>query len=185
MCFRSFVTSFLFPQLLTSEQMKGTSQSYWRKKNVEVIATDTDSRTIGNLYQYVKKNQVSNILALVVDVTNPTPALGFNNAERAAFHSRVKTDLVVALALIHHLAIGSNLTLELIAEYFSGIAPQLVIEFIPREDPKVQQMLASRRDVFRSYTSENFERYFEVYFHIRRKKQIAGTSRYLYLMQRK
>lgn len=167
----------------------GANEGHFTKllaaKNVQVIATDTDSRTIGNLYQYVKKNRVGNILPLVVDVTNPTPALGFNSTERSAFHSRVKPDLVIALALIHHLAIGNNLPLELIAEYFSGIAPQLVIEFIPRDDPKVKQMLASRRVIFESYTGENFERFFEVYFHIRKKKQIAGTTRHLYLMQRK
>ena len=150
-----------------------------------MISTDTDSRTIGNLYQYVKKNSVQNILPLIIDVTNPSPALGFNNSERAAFHERVKTDLVLALALIHHLVIGKNISLQLIAEYFAGIAPLLVIEFVPREDQKVKEMLASRKDVFTDYTIENFERYFGFYFLVKKKEMVTGTERTLYLMQRK
>jgi hypothetical protein len=167
----------------------GANEGYFSKalaaRNIKVIATDTDSRTIGNLYQFIKENGVLNVLPLILDVTNPSPALGFNNKERAAFHDRIKVELVIALALIHHLVIGKNISLEMIAEYLSGVAPQLLIEFVPREDPKVQQMLASRHDVFESYTMDNFEFYFGNYFDIKKKEKIAGTSRSLYLMQRK
>jgi 2-polyprenyl-3-methyl-5-hydroxy-6-metoxy-1,4-benzoquinol methylase len=167
----------------------GANEGYFTKllaeRKIQVIATDTDSRTIGNLYQFVKKNGVTNILPLILDVTNPSPALGFNNKERSAFHDRIKTDLVIALALIHHLVIGKNISLEMIAEYFAGISPYLLVEFVPREDQKVQQMLASRKDVFTDYTMNRFERHFELYFDTLRKEQIPGTYRILYLMKRK
>jgi len=167
----------------------GANEGHFTKlladKKINVIATDTDSRTIGNLYQYVKKNGITTILPLIVDITNPSPAVGFNNRERAAFHQRIKVDLVLALALIHHLVIGKNISLQMLAEYFSGIAPQLIIEFVPREDEKVQQMLASRKDVFKDYNQEEFEKYFSQYFNIRKREKISGTHRFLYLMQRK
>lgn len=167
----------------------GSNDGYFTKllaaKKMQVIATDTDSRTIGNLYQYVKKNGATNILPLIIDITNPSPALGFNNIERASFHQRIQTDLVVALAVIHHLVIGNNISMQMIAEYFSEIAPQLLIEFVPKEDEKVQQMLASRRDVFADYTIENFENYFSRYFLTERKVTISPTHRILYLMKNK
>lgn len=167
----------------------GANEGYFTKllaaKNIQVIATDTDSRTIGNLYQFIKKNGVTNILPLILDVTNPSPALGFNNEERSAFHDRIKTELVVALALIHHLVIGKNISLEIIAEYFAGMAQHLIVEFVPREDPKVQQMMASRKDVFGDYTEQNFEHCFELYFDTRKKEGIPDTGRILYLMEKK
>lgn len=73
----------------------------------------------------------------------------------------------------------------MMAEYFAGISPYLIIEFIPREDQKVQEMLASRKDVFGDYTMNSFERHFEAHFMIRKKENVKGTCRFLYLMQRK
>ena len=167
----------------------GANEGYFAKllaaKKIQVIATDTDSRTIGNLYQYVKKNNVANILPLIMDVTNPSPALGFSNNERSAFHDRIKTELVVALALIHHLVIGKNVPLEMLAQYFAKISRYLVIEFVPRDDEKVIEMLASRKDVFADYTPQKFENSFEMYFDISKRENIPGTSRTLYLMERK
>ena len=167
----------------------GANEGYFTKllaqRNIHVVATDTDSRTIGNLYQFVKKNDIRNVLPLILDVTNPSPALGFNNNERPAFHDRVKAELVVALALVHHLVIGKNISLGMIAEYFSRISPQLLIEFVPKDDEKVQEMLASRKDVFADYNIENFENHFEQYFNTSKKGKIEGTNRILYLLKRK
>lgn len=174
---------------VTSALDLGANEGFFTKllaqRNIKVVATDTDSRTIGNLYQYVKKGNITSILPLILDVTNPSPALGFNNSERSAFHDRIKTDLVIALALIHHLVIGRNISLQMIADYFASIAPHLIIEFVPREDEKVQEMLASRKDVFQDYTMEKFEEFFAAHFLITKKKNIPSSPRFLYLMQRK
>jgi hypothetical protein len=111
---------------------------------MSVVATDTDSRCINKLYLDTTKNNSLNILPLVVDVANPSPAIGFNNTERAAFHDRIQTELVMALALIHHLVIGKNIPISALAGYFRRIAPQLIIEFVPKQDEKVKQMLSTR-----------------------------------------
>jgi hypothetical protein len=152
---------------------------------MQVIATDADNRCISRLYQEVKKNNIQNILPLILDIANPSPAIGFHNRERAAFHDRIKTDLVAALALVHHLVIGKNISLPVLADYFNHIAPELIIEFVPKEDEKVQQMLKSRPDTFTDYDQANFERYFTQYFDIVSQKPVPGTSRILYNMKRK
>lgn len=167
----------------------GANDGYFSKKlaalNMTVVATDTDSRCINKLYLDTKKVVGLDILPLVVDVSNPSPAIGFNNRERGAFHERIQTELVLALALIHHLVIGKNIPLPALAGYFHRIAPQLIIEFVPREDEKVKQMLKSRQDIFKDYTRENFENIFSNYFTIAEYAVVPGTERILYRMIKK
>lgn len=152
---------------------------------MQVIATDADNRCISRLYQEVKKNNIENILPLILDIANPSPAIGFHNQERAAFHDRIKTDLVAALALVHHLVIGKNISLPVLADYFNSIAPELIIEFVPKEDEKVQHMLKTRPDTFPDYTISVFENLFLQYFEVISKKEVPGTHRILYHMKRK
>jgi ribosomal protein L11 methylase PrmA len=153
-------------------------------KGISVIATDNDSRTISKLYDEVKSSGDKNILPLIMDVANPSPAIGFRNRERASFHERMKTELVVALALVHHLVIGKNISLPLLAAYFSDISSKLIIEWIPKTDEKVQQMLASRKDIFDDFTIENFEKHFVRYFSIIKKHDVPGSGRTIYLMEK-
>ena len=93
--------------------------------------------------------------------------------------------MVLALALIHHLAIGNNVPLGRIAAFFSGIARNLIIEFVPKTDSQVRRMLASREDVFDTYARETFEGEFSRHFVITRSDAIAGTERTLYEMRRR
>jgi ribosomal protein L11 methylase PrmA len=151
------------------------------EQGMKVIAVDNDSRSICSLYESKNKN----VLPLVMDVANPSPSSGFGNAERPDFFGRIKTDAVVALALIHHLVIGRNISLEVLAEWFSRFSKKLIIEFVPREDEKVRQMLASRKDVFTNYTASNFESLFTRYFTISHKESVPGTTRTIYLMEKK
>ena len=89
----------------------------------------------------------------------------------------------MALALVHHLAIGNNTPLENIARLFSQLSKWLIIEFIPREDSQVQRMLSFRKDIFQHYTWQDFERSFSEYFSIVEKHPIADSSRSIYLMK--
>jgi hypothetical protein len=153
--------------------------------NMQVVATDSDSRCINRLYREVKKNNIHTILPLILDIANPTPAVGFHNRERSAFHERIQTELVAALALVHHLVIGRNISLPALAAYFNDIAPQLIIEFVPKEDDKVKQMLHTRPDTFPDYSPHHFEKYFSTYFTITARQTVPGTHRLLYHMTRK
>ena len=150
----------------------------------DVIATDSDEQCINALYTKTKKQQTTNILPLCVDIAAPTPALGFANLERSSFDKRIQADLVLALALIHHLVIGRNIPLPFLAEYLSQLAPQLIIEFVPKEDAKTQLLLRNKKDLYPDYTITKFEEIFQAYFKIIRKEQLITSKRCIYLLER-
>jgi hypothetical protein len=97
---------------------------------------------------------------------------------------RIKVDLVMALAVVHHLAIGKNIPFENIAKILSAMGKYLIIEFVPKEDEKVQLMLTSGMQIFNEYNETNFLGAFAEYFTIFKREPISGTNRIIYLMER-
>ena len=154
------------------------------EKNVSTIATDFDPLCINHLYNDIKKSKQQNILPLIIDLANPSPAIGVNNTERLSFISRTKVDLAMALAVIHHLAIGKNIPFEKIALFFSGLSNYLIIEFVPKEDEKIQFMLKSKIDTYSDYTQEHFESVFSRHYSVLTKQPVGSSGRTLYLMKR-
>ena len=155
------------------------------EKGFTVIATDNDEQCINNFYKRIRKEGITNIIPLYIDITNPSAATGFANRERASINDRLRGDAVMALALIHHLAIGKNIPLQMLAAWFSELAPQLIVEFIPKEDKKAQLLLEHKKDIFSTYIKENFESTFQQYFTIVSVNQVGNTSRLIYLMKKK
>jgi len=84
--------------------MTDISQRYSRRK-IGVIAVDADWSCINKLYQFTREHLAANILPLCVDITNPTPATGFFNAERLLSPTG-PLPTGGTLALIHHLVLG-------------------------------------------------------------------------------
>ncbi len=150
-----------------------------------VIACDIDPLAVEIGYIEAKKEKNGQLLSMIVDLTNPSPALGWANEERKSFNQRVDVDCVVAFALIHHLAISNNLPLDLIAKYFSSLGKWLIIEFVPKQDSKVKILLQNREDIFSDYTKEGFEKAFLKYYKITEVKKIKGSKREIYLMEKK
>ena len=124
-------------------------------------------------------------MPLLQDLTNPSPAIGFSNRERASFLSRFKCDMVMGLALIHHLSISNNLPFENTARFFCELSEYLIIEFVPKEDSKVQILLSTREDIFDDYDINSFEQIYGKYYDIIEKREIPDSTRVLYLMRRK
>ncbi|MEZ4828537.1 MAG: SAM-dependent methyltransferase [Bacteroidia bacterium] len=149
------------------------------------VAFDSDQVAVEWGYENMKNDTISQLLPLRLDLTNPSPGLGWASRERMAWLSRPLPELTLALALIHHLAIGNNVPMTEIARLFGSLSPWLIAEFVPRSDPKVIEMLAFREDIFSSYHPEGFEESFSRYFEILEKKAVAPTQRVLYLMKRK
>jgi hypothetical protein len=149
------------------------------------IAFDIDPAAVEQNYLQVKKNKDTLMLPLVMDFTNPSPSLGWHNQERHSLLERAPADALLALALIHHLAISNNVPLPLLAEYFQSLGKWLVIEWVPKDDSQVQKLLASRQDIFSDYHQESFEAAFGNYFHIKEKVSIQDSPRVLYLLERK
>jgi hypothetical protein len=98
---------------------------------------------------------------------------------------RGPADTVLALALVHHLAISNNLPFDMIAAFFSRLGCSLVIEFVPKTDVQVQKLLSTREDIFHEYSRESFESVFGKYFEILRAVEIQGSGRVLYLMRKR
>lgn len=153
------------------------------KRGWFTISADIDPVAVEKNWRGVKRNQDENLMPLWLDLTNPTPPLGWTGAERDGFNERCHADLAIALALVHHLAIGNNLPLERIASFFASHCKQLIFEWVPKEDSQVQRLLATREDIFDQYTQANFERAFSQYFEPRKKVQVRDSKRLLYLME--
>ncbi|HRP55690.1 hypothetical protein [Agriterribacter sp.] len=150
-----------------------------------VIAIDSDADCINSLYVHCKQTGNTCILPLLIDICQPTPSTGWHNEERSAFISRCRVDMVLALAIIHHLVIGKNVPLQQVAETLSTLTDYLVIEFVPKEDVKVKQMLLQRKDIFPHYTVKAFEDIFSSSFEILQKIKVGETERSLFLMKKK
>ncbi len=149
------------------------------------ISFDIDPIAVELNYQKSKGAKDNKIQPLIVDLTNPSPAIGFANSERENFISRFKSDTVLALALLHHLSISNNLPFENTAQFFAKLGNYLIIEFIPKKDSKVQILLSSREDIFDKYNIDEFEKVYSKYFEILEKRQIDTSERTLYLMRRR
>lgn len=120
-----------------------------------------------------------------MDLTNPSPALGWAHTERDSLLGRGQDVTVLALALIHHLAISNNVPLPRLADFFAAAGAHLVLEFVPKSDTQVQRLLATREDVFPDYRPEGFEAAFADRFETVEKAPIEGTERILYLLRRR
>jgi len=151
----------------------------------ECVAYDIDPLAVELHYNHVKKEQNKLILPLVLDLTNPSSSIGWNNEERMGFKERSLPDLVFALAVLHHLAISNNLPFHKIAQFLSELSNHLIIEFVPKSDSQVIKLLQSRKDIFENYDEQTFIREFEVFYYIRGKEKIIDSERTIYWMQRK
>jgi ribosomal protein L11 methylase PrmA len=148
------------------------------------LCFDIDPAAVEKNYLAVKRQNEKNLLPLVLDLTNPSPGLGWENTERKPIRERGHADLVLALALVHHLCIGNNVPLGDVAGFFALRGDNLVVEFVPKEDSQVRRLLASREDVFADYDQGNFEKQFARHYDIADRVRVGDTRRCLYLMTR-
>lgn len=163
----------------------GTFSRISSDKKISTVCFDIDPVAVEKNYLECKEKNEKYLLPLLMDFTNPSPDIGWQNMERDSLLTRGPTDLVFALALIHHLAISNNVPFELISEFFSKNCRNLIIEFIPKTDSQVKRLLSTREDVFPEYDNEHFENEFEKFFTIIEKKEIHDSDRLIYYMSNK
>ncbi len=174
-------------------------------RGIPTVAWDIDPSAVEQNYQRIKSRiadrlsqesnlangqggnlaEEKNLLPLVLDLTNPSPALGFANAERESLGQRGPAEMVFALALVHHLAISNNVPLPRLADFFADACQRLVIEWVPKSDSQVQKLMRSRKDIFDGYTREGFESAFGARFRIIAAADVRESERRLYLMEKK
>jgi precorrin-6B methylase 2 len=151
----------------------------------DVVALEMDPSAVQISWQELTQEGVSSVLPVWSDLSNPTPAQGWAHHERDSLADRGPADVALALALVHHLAIGNNVPLGSVLQWFAQITRRLVVEWIPKEDPMVQRMLSSREDVFTDYSTEGFERACAAHFRVLRQEAVKGSERVLYLLERR
>ncbi len=150
-----------------------------------VVSIDADPACTDYLYNRLKGDlRGMSILPLTMDLANPTPALGWNEKERHGLRARGPADLVMALALIHHLVFSYNIPLPSIAEWLDTIGDHLAIEFVSADDPMVSHLLKARGDEHLPYSQGLFESSFARYFSVLEKTELT-PSRSLYVFARK
>ncbi len=98
----------------------------------------------------------SRFLPLMLDASNPSPSQGWAQSERKGLKERAEAEALIALALIHHIAIGKNVPLADAVNWIIDLAPIGVIEFPHKSDPMVQHLLAHREDIFEDYCEQAF-----------------------------
>jgi hypothetical protein len=162
---------------------KGVFSRVAGESGAYVVSSDIDPTAVEQNYRQMKEEKAQNILPLLLDLTNPSPSIGWANEERDSFATRGPADMALALALIHHLAISNNVPLLQVADFFAKLGKWLVIEFVPKSDSQVQKLLVSRDDIFPRYTREGFEAAFKEKFKIVEAVNVRESERVLYLME--
>jgi ribosomal protein L11 methylase PrmA len=152
---------------------------------IDVMCFDLDPVAVELNYRQVKKNSEEHMLPLIINLSNPSPSLGWHHRERMSLVERGPADMVLALALIHHLCITNTVPIEHLAKCLKDLAKILVIEFVPKEDSQVQRLLASRADIFEDYGIEKFEEAFGRYFQILEKTPLKSSRRIIYVMEKR
>ncbi len=166
----------------------GSNNGFFSKllaeKNINVIAMDADHHCINELYKQTSSLNQSDILPLVIDISNPTPAIGWDNKERSSFLSRADADLVLALAIVHHLAVTQHISFRNQAAGFCRLTKKyLLIEYVPIEDEKARE-LAQRNPNHHAYSENEFETSFSIYFKQLNKQPVPESSRVIYLYEK-
>lgn len=147
------------------------------------VAFDIDPIAVERNYLHSKKAKERYMLPLLQDVANPSVEYAVLNNQKHGFLKRANADLIMALSLINHLAITNGISYESLAPFFKKLAPYLIIEFVPKNDDKVQAMIPANDDIFDDYNQENFESIFLKSYDILEKENVEDTERYIYLMK--
>lgn len=150
----------------------------------QVIAFDQDASSVEHHWRTLSAEARASVLPLVMDLANPSPALGWALEERRSLIERGPADIVLALALVHHLAIGNNVPLDRVADLAARLGRWAIIEFVPKEDPMTRHLLAARRDVFPGYTLDGFRAAASERFRIVEEAAIEDSLRTLFLLER-
>ncbi len=172
----------------------GNDGTFVRRLNTDIEITlvcDIDNNAVDYNYKTMKLNKEKYMLPFVLDVLNPSAAIGLNNEERESYLERIKRfapDVTLALAVIHHMSLSGNVPFRHSAKFFRSFSKYLIIEFPKRDDSWVQRLLKSKGDFeghFDCYNVKNFEKSYSEYFIIEQSIEIKASKRVLYLLKSK
>lgn len=148
-----------------------------------VLAMDIDFRAVDENWQTCRRQNIGNVVPLVFDILNPSPGVGFANAERPPLTERSRPDAILALALVHHLVISGGLRFAQLAEYLRQFSADLIVEFADRPDSQVEKLFQSIRHDRPDYTLDNFRTAFSEHFELVRTERLGASERHLFHLE--
>jgi len=148
---------------------------------LRVVAVDSDQLVVDRLYRRLRAADEHRILPLVLDLVDPSPGLGWRGRERPPFVDRVRPDLVLALAVVHHLALANTVPFRHIVDLLADFESPLVVEFPHRDDPMAARLLARKRaGLFDHYSREQWEVALRRRFDVVESETLPSGTRTLY-----
>ena len=146
----------------------------------QVLAMDIDHFAVERMYRKNIEAGLENILPLVQNVCDPSPNWGWRNRERSDLVTRAKPDLVLCLALIHHVVITANVPLDEFVAWLASVTDQLVIEYVSRDDDKVKTLLRNKEDKYDDYHRDRLEAALAEHYDIRNTRTLESGNRFIY-----
>ncbi|MBI1346070.1 methyltransferase [bacterium] len=145
-----------------------------------VLAIDFDHLTVDTLYQELTQSGETGITPVVMNLADASPGWGWRGLERRRFEDRGQPDLILMLAVIHHLVLGENLLLDDVLDWIAERRAEVVLEFVDRDDPQVQTLLAHRAIEEPDYTRERFEAGVQSRFNLVARYDLPSGTRTLF-----
>ena len=158
----------------------GTFSRIASEHSAYVVSIDADVLAVERHYQALRQAGTRTILPLIGNVADPAPALGWRGLERLPLDRRGRPDLILCLALIHHVVISANVPLHEFVDSLAGLGGDLVIEFVTKDDAMVKTLLRNKDDQYADYEQPNFEAKLRARFEIIRQETIQSGTRTLY-----
>lgn len=146
------------------------------------VAIDADADAVDTMYQKFRQTGESRILPLRMDLRNPSPALGWAHQETLSLRERGPAELVLALALVHHLVLRGNIPIQEITRYLASCGHHVLVEFVPPNDPQVQRLTSQRASRGHPYSRSLFEAALRTVGRVDEVAKISGSDRILYLV---
>lgn len=173
------------PQVLDLGCNTGEYSYLAARAGSRVLSVDQDHDAIEMLYRRLKKEPAA-ITPLVADLSNPSPGIGFRNQERDPLFARIESDLVFALALLHHLLVSANLSLEASRDLLFDLSrDHVVLEFVPTDDPMFRRLLRFRSEDFSWLTLDSCREVLKQRFTVVEEHPVAGTPRTLLFLRKR
>lgn len=151
----------------------------------QVISLESDETSVESIDQTAELNKYINIRTVINDLAEPTPDIGVMGKEISSIFNRAKSEMVMGLALTHHLFINNRMNFDQIAEMFARLSQKyIIVEFISKNDNKVKILMKDKITDLNNYTEESFLDSFSTYFKNKESVELKGSPRKLLLLEK-
>lgn len=145
-----------------------------------VVSIDGDHDAIEQYFLRKTSDEQANVLPLVMNLANISPDQGWAGEERDSLDHRVKPDMVLCLALIHHVRMSANIPIDMFMAWLRSLDAEVIIEFVDRHDEMVVKLLTHKKEKYTDYSLATFQKALEGRFDVAERKEVKGDKRILF-----